>query len=88
VLRAWTRTQRINTFHGQAGIGWEGHEGISTARAARVTEVLHTEHLPYLITDSWQRLEYAHLVSAVDRLICVSEVAYASFVSAGSVARP
>ena len=82
-LCEWLRGRRVTIFHGHAGIGWEGHRGIHAARAAGVPVVLRTEHLPDLITNPRQRAYYDRLVPAVDRLICVSEEARASFLRAG-----
>ena len=82
-LRDWLHRQRVEIFHGHAGITWEGHDGIYVARAAGVPVVLRTEHLPYLITDPGQRADYHRLVQVVDRLVCVSEGVCVSFREAG-----
>jgi hypothetical protein len=73
----------VQIFHGHAGIGWEGQEGIHTARAAGVPVVVRTEHLPFLITNADQRDAFNTMLSLVDRLICVSAEAQASFIKAG-----
>lgn len=78
--------RKIDVFHSHAGIGWEGHQGIWTARHAGVGAIIRTEHLPYLLTDPYQRQQHADLVACVDRLVCVSSEARDSFVQAGVVA--
>ena len=70
-------------FHGHAGIGWEGHDGVYAARDARVPVILRTEHLPYLITDDQQRRDHWDVIEAVDCLLAVSEDARLSFREAG-----
>jgi glycosyltransferase involved in cell wall biosynthesis len=81
-LSRWLRTRQVEIFHGHAGIGWEGHAGLEAARAAEVSVVLRTEHLPYLLIDERQRREHARAMALVDCLICVSKEAYSSFVRA------
>jgi glycosyltransferase involved in cell wall biosynthesis len=83
VLGDWIRHHRIGIFHDHAGIGWEGHSGVYTARDAGVPAVLRTEHLPYLLTDAREQEAHRQLVHVIDRLICVSEGARASFLAAG-----
>lgn len=78
----WLRNLSVDIFHGHAGIGWEGHDGVYAAREAGVPVVLRTEHLPYLLTDHHQRVAHQYLLQAVDRLICVSEEARKSFLNA------
>jgi glycosyltransferase involved in cell wall biosynthesis len=82
-LRHWLRSRAVTIFHGHAGIGWEGHQGIRAARAAGVRAVLRTEHLPYLITDPYQRHQHQRSVQAIDRLVCVSEEAGCSYLAMG-----
>lgn len=82
-LRDWLGARRVALFHGHAGIGWEGHDGIRAARAAGVPSVVRTEHLPYLITAHDQRADHRLMLRQVDRLICVSEATRASFRAAG-----
>jgi len=48
-LRHWLREQDVQLFHGHAGVSWEGHEGIRTARDAEVPWVVRTEHLAELM---------------------------------------
>jgi glycosyltransferase involved in cell wall biosynthesis len=79
----WLQAQAVAVFHCHAGIGWEGHQGIYAAREAGVPVVIRTEHLPDLITDPYERAAYNRMLQAVDRVICVSEEAYASFLAAG-----
>lgn len=79
----WLREQDVAVFHGHAGIGWEGLDGVFAARQADVPVVLRTEHLPYLITDPMQRCEHGRIVNAIDGLIAVSHAAYRSFCAAG-----
>ncbi len=81
-LSDWLRNEQIALVHVHAGVGWEGHEVITAARAAGVPAVVRTEHLPYLLTDFAQRGRYRGLLSQVDRLICVSDEAYASYCAA------
>lgn len=69
----------IQIFHCHAGIGWEGHLGIQTARAQQVPAIIRTEHLPYLLTDPAQRAAYQNLIAQVDHFVCVSAEAYASY---------
>ena len=79
----WLRDRNVALFHGHAGIGWEGHDGVYAARDARVPVVLRTEHLPYLITDDGQRRDHWDVIEAVDCLLAVSEDARMSFREAG-----
>jgi glycosyltransferase involved in cell wall biosynthesis len=82
-LRAWLFAERVEIFHGHAGIGWEGHAGIEAARGAAVPVVVRTEHLPYLLTKPREREALAELMTQLDGLICVSEQARTSFSEAG-----
>ncbi|MDQ6693744.1 MAG: glycosyltransferase family 4 protein [Chloroflexota bacterium] len=77
------RSPRFDIFHGHAGIGWEGHNGVYAARAAGIPIVLRTEHLPFLITEEWQRAQHRRMLASVDKIICVSEEACGSFVREG-----
>jgi len=79
----WLCYQGVTIFHGHAGIGWEGHDGIYAARQAEIPVVLRTEHLPYLITDPGQRRDHVDIVATVDCLIAVSHAAYQTFYEAG-----
>ncbi len=79
----WLRTRETAIFHGHAGIGWEGHDGIYAARAAEVPVVVRTEHLPYLLTAHEQQASHRRLVEQLDQLICVSEAARDSFLAVG-----
>ncbi len=82
-LVAWLRARRVDLFHAHAGIGWEGHAGVAVARAAGVPSVLRTEHLPYLLNDPRKQEDYRCALALVDRVICVSEQAGASFLANG-----
>lgn len=77
------REERVDILHCHAGISWEGHNIARIARAAGVTAIVRTEHLPYLLTDRKQQIEYRESVEAVDRLICVSDEARRTFMRAG-----
>ncbi len=85
-LTALFMAKHVDILHLHAGIGWEGHSGVKSARAARVPVIVRTEHLPYLLTDPAQQRDYADLVRKVDRLICVSREARGTFVQAGTPA--
>lgn len=61
-------------IHVHAGIGWEGHELVQLAVAAR-RAVIRTEHLPWLLTDAAQVDEYARSVDGLDAVIAVSRAA-------------
>jgi glycosyltransferase involved in cell wall biosynthesis len=82
-LISWLRAHAAAILHCHAGIGWEGHAGVTAARAAGVAGVVRTEHLPYLLTDPGQCAAYQQLLPLIDRLICVSEGALASHAAAG-----
>jgi glycosyltransferase involved in cell wall biosynthesis len=73
----------VQIFHCHAGIGWEGHQAVQTARNCGVPVVIRTEHLPYLLTDRQQQAAYQTLIPVVDRFICVSAEAQASHRRAG-----
>lgn len=79
----WLRARAVSVFHGHAGIGWEGHDGIHAARQADTPVVLRTEHLPYLLTDPWQQSEHTRIIEAVDCLLAVSHGARSTFDDAG-----
>ena len=87
MLGGWLRARRVRIFHAHAGNLWEGHDGsVPVARAAGVPVVVRTEHLPDL-TDApwfddapWEHADYERKIEMVDRIICVSEEARASFV--------
>jgi glycosyltransferase involved in cell wall biosynthesis len=82
-LASWLRARKVDVLHVHAGIAWEGHAAPSAARAARVPVVLRTEHLPYLLTEPRERAGYTRMRKHLDRIVCVSEEARASFVAAG-----
>lgn len=82
-LTRWLREHRVDLFHLHAGIGWEGHTAVYAARDAGVAAVVRTEHLPDMITDPEERASHRHLLTAVDRLICVSQGARRSMRHAG-----
>jgi glycosyltransferase involved in cell wall biosynthesis len=82
-LRDWLQEHAIDIFHAHAGIGWEGHDAIYAAYHARVPHIVRTEHLPYLLTDPAQQAHHRELIAKVDRVICVSEEACASFENSG-----
>ena len=75
--------ERIDVLHVHAGIAWEGHEAVLAGRRAGVSAILRTEHLPDVITSSAQRSAYRGLVKHLDRVVCVSREAAASYVEAG-----
>ncbi len=83
MLLNWLRSRRIDIFHIHAGIGWEGHDAVYAARAALTPLILRTEHLPDLITDQRQRIDYQRMTQRVDHIICVCAAARASFMQAG-----
>jgi len=83
LLRRHLRKSDVEIFHAHAGGNWEGHLGISVAREVGVRVVIRTEHLPYLLSDTAERLAYAKVLQAVDQLICVSNAAYRSYLHAG-----
>ncbi len=82
-LYKWLEAKRFDLFHCHAGIGWEGFGGVEVAHAAGVPQVVRTEHLPYLLDHPVQRADHRRIVSSVDRLICVSYEARASYIKAG-----
>ncbi len=82
-LTEWLRAQGVKIFHCHAGIGWEGHHGIYAASWAHVPFGVRTEHLPDMLTDPLQRRDYKRIVGIIDRVICVSDSAHASFIKAG-----
>ena len=82
-LRDFLRDQDIEIFHSHAGIGWEGHDGFYAAYFAEVPICIRTEHLPYKLTDPYQKFLYDQLAAKASRIICVSDEARASFIEAG-----
>lgn len=64
--------------HVHAGIGWEGHDLVATARDTGAA-VIRTEHLPWLITCPRQRADYAAMLTGVDAVIAVSEASAATW---------
>ena len=79
----WIRRLRFDLLHIHAGIGWEGHGLAASGRAAQVPKIVRTEHLPDVITDPDQRHAHAEGLTLVDRVICVSAGAAASFEAGG-----
>lgn len=82
-LQWWLHEMEVAIFHCHAGIGWEGHDGVTAAHEYGVPVIVRTEHLPYLLTDQRQQAEHKALLNKVDHLICVSEEAAKSFTAAG-----
>lgn len=82
-LRGWLRERAVDIFHCHAGVGWEGHSGITAARAAGVPAVVRTEHLPDVITEPRERDAYRRVLALTDRLICVAEAVRDTFVAQG-----
>ncbi|WP_276121329.1 glycosyltransferase [Pararhizobium qamdonense] len=74
----WLRSSGVALLHVHAGIGWEGH-AIANAGLACAVPVIRTEHLPYLLTDTEQREQYARESKALSHHITVSESSRASF---------
>lgn len=83
MLRDLVRDEKVDIFHGHAGIQWEGHDGFYAAWFANTPIVLRTEHLPYKITDFHEKTLYRHLVGEIDHLIVVSEESHTSYLNAG-----
>ncbi|MBE7190044.1 glycosyltransferase, partial [Jatrophihabitans endophyticus] len=77
--RRWLVQSGFDLVHIHAGIGWEGHGLAQLGRGAGVASIVRTEHLPDLITDPDQRRAFADGLTLVDRIICVSEAAAATF---------
>ena len=77
--RRWLAAAGFDLLHIHAGIGWEGHGLARLGREANVARIVRTEHLPDLITDPDQRLEHSEGLALVDRIICVSAAAGATF---------
>ncbi|KQT57569.1 glycosyl transferase family 1 [Aureimonas sp. Leaf460] len=82
-FETWLARSGIEVLHVHAGIGWEGHDLARLGRSAGVAAILRTEHLPDVLVDEAQRLEHAENLAHLDRLICVSEGAEATFRAAG-----
>ena len=80
---AWFGRSGFDLLHVHAGIGWEGHELAHQGRAGGVPWIVRTEHLPDVITDPGQREAHAHGLALVDRVVCVSAAAAATFLSNG-----
>lgn len=81
-FEAWLGTYDASLLHVHAGIGWEGH-GIARAGLACGIPVIRTDHLPYLITDSEQRSNYARESAALTHQIVVSDASRLSFEDSG-----
>jgi glycosyltransferase involved in cell wall biosynthesis len=79
----WLGSRRVDICHVHAGIGWEGLDVIQIARVSGVPVIIRTEHLPYLLTDEAERVRYTNALQDVDRIVCVSNEARASFVAGG-----
>ena len=71
---AWLARQPGPLLHVHAGIGWEGGALVRAGRKAGLS-VLRTEHLPWLIADPVQRLDYAAMLRDVGQVIAVSPAA-------------
>lgn len=71
---ALIRDADAEIVHIHAGIGWEGH-GLTAAARQSGAGVVRTEHLPWLLTDPAQIMEYAEAVQDVDTVIAVSRAA-------------
>lgn len=84
-LGSWLDRTRVDLVHVHAGIGWEGHHGVRAARAAGVSVVIRTEHLPNVMTDVGQRRTYAHTSRLVDTTIFVSRGVARGYVAANLV---
>lgn len=83
VLATWLQRMQIQIFHCHAGIGWEGQNGVYTARESGVPAVVRTEHLPYLLTDCNQQAAYQRIFTVVDRFIFVSAEVRRTYIAAG-----
>ncbi len=77
------RRERVDVFHSQVGISWEGLLGLQTAYAARVPVRVVTEHLPYLLTHPGQVAEHRRTTRLADRVITVSEGSRRTFLARG-----
>lgn len=82
----WLRRRDFALLHVHAGVGWEGHGLAAAGRLAAVPRIVRTEHLPDVITDPAQRRQHAEGIALVDRIVCVSAAAAASFAAAGIAA--
>ncbi len=76
----WLQTGCVDLLHVHAGIGWEGHSLAQAGRSAGIP-VVRTEHLPFLLTDEEQKLEFRKGLGAVERLIVVSDAARETFLN-------
>ncbi|CAA9508745.1 MAG: hypothetical protein AVDCRST_MAG69-2357 [uncultured Solirubrobacteraceae bacterium] len=81
-LAAFLTHAQVDVFHCHAGIAWEGHDCVQTARDAGVPAVVRTEHLPWQSRDQDDRVRYLALSSRVDRFIHVSEQVADTFAAA------
>ena len=79
----WLRERNFDIFHAHAGIGWEGHAGITAARRAKIPVVVRTEHLPYLLVDARTQAQYRSTLRHVDCIVCVSREAAGTHIAAG-----
>lgn len=83
-FRDWLGERNVSVFHGHAGIGWEGHDGVWAAHYGHVPAVVRTEHLPYLLTHPDQKNEHRRLIeTAINAFVCVGREARRSFAQAG-----
>ena len=81
-LVRWMRQADFDLVHVHAGIGWEAHALTRAAHAAGAA-VVRTEHLPWLITEDFQRDEHLAAMAGVDRLIGVGQAVTESYRAAG-----
>ncbi len=83
-LIALLRRERIDLFHNQIGVTWEGHFGTLAARQAGVRAVIATEHLPYVLTVPQETAQKAMINRLLDGMITVSEEAQRSHTDSGT----
>lgn len=83
-LAAWLGGRAFDVLHLHAGIAWEDLPAAAAGRAAGVPVVVRTEHLPCLLSHPWHRAEHARMLAHLDRLVCVSEGARATYLAAGA----
>jgi len=83
-LVALLRRERIELFHNQIGVTWEGHFGTLAARQAGVRAVIATEHLPYVLTVPQETAQKAMINRLLDGMITVSQEAQRSHAASGT----
>ncbi|HEX8376114.1 MAG TPA: glycosyltransferase, partial [Geminicoccaceae bacterium] len=83
-LTTWLAGRGFDVLHLHAGIAWEDLPAAAAGRAAGVPVVIRTEHLPYLLSHPWYRAEHARMLPHLDRLVCVSAGARATYLAAGA----